>query len=254
VNAQREEEGSRGPVATLEPVLDNPAIEKEAGREEIDAVIGAEVAEIRRRGPWRTIKGVVSTIAAVILAAVAVLAAVVAVSTHFSAGGQIGAFGHPVMSVLSGSMVPAINTGDLVVDDNLTPTQAANLHVGQIISFRAAAGSHQIFTHRIIAVEALPGDVVAYVTKGDANDSRDGPLAPSTNVVGLYESKIPYGGYVLNALHRPLVLGLLFASPLLWLLSEALWTSARRPEEPSTVPASTPPTPRQHDDPKGSTP
>jgi hypothetical protein len=30
---------------------------------------------------------------------------------------------------------------------------------------------------------------------------------------------LPYGGYLLHALHRPIALVLLLASPLLWLLS-----------------------------------
>jgi signal peptidase len=180
-----------------------------------------------RRGPWRIIKGIISTFAGVILAVVAVLVIVVAVSTHLSSNGQLGIAGHPVMSVLSGSMAPVINTGDLVVDNRLTAAQAASLHKGQIISFRAAPHSSTIFTHRIADVVPLPGGGVGYVTKGDANDSRDGPVSPSTNVVGLYQSKIPAGGFILNALHRPLVIGLLIASPLLWLLSEPLWKWAR---------------------------
>jgi signal peptidase len=186
-----------------------------------------------RRGAWRILKGVVSTVAGFILAVIALLAIVVAIGTHFSSNGQLGLLGHPVMSVLSGSMAPVIRTGDLVVDNKLTATQAANLRVGQIMSFRAAPGSPQIFTHRIVGVVPLPNGAVGYVTKGDANDSRDGPVTPSTNVVGLFKSKIPSGGYILNALHRPLVLGLIIASPILWLLSEPLWRWAREADEPA---------------------
>lgn len=154
-------------------------------------------------------------------------AVVVSVSTRLSPQGQVGAFGHPVMSVLSGSMAPEIRTGDLVIDRTVTPGQAANLHKGQIISFRGGANSHKIFTHRIVAVETTPAGGVSYVTKGDANDSRDGPVTPPSMVVGLYQSRIPHGGYILDALHRPLVLGLLLAAPLLWLLSEPMCKRAR---------------------------
>jgi signal peptidase I len=171
-------------------------------------------------------------VAGVVLGLVALLAIAVAISTRLSGNGQFGLFGHPVMSVLSGSMAPTINTGDLVVDNKLTPLQARTLRKGQIISFRSSANSSQIFTHRIVAVETAPGGGVAYVTKGDANDSRDGPVVSATNIVGLYQSKVPDGGYILNAIHRPLVLGLLLASPLLWLLSEPLWKWARTAEEP----------------------
>ncbi len=201
----------------------------------LEAVTAPAAAPAGARHPWRVVKGVVSTIAGAVLAVVAVLAIVIAVSSHFSGDGQVGIFGHPVMSVLSGSMAPKIKTGDLVIDRELTAAQAANLHPGQIISFRSAANSRQIFTHRIAAVDAIPGGGVAYVTKGDANASRDGPVAPSTNVIGLYQSKISDGGFVLNDLHRPLVLGLILAAPLLWLLSEPLWKWARQGDGPPTA-------------------
>ena len=198
-------------------------------------------------GLGHVLKGVLSTAAAVMLALFAVVAVYVAVSTRLSGNGQLGVLGHPVMSVLSGSMAPGIKTGDLVVDDKLTSAQAANLHVGQIISFRASEGRGQIFTHRIAGVVRLPSGGVGYVTKGDANDSRDGPVAASTSVVGLYQSKIPAGGYVLNALHRPLVLGLILASPILWLLSEPLWKWARQAEDE----ADSPPESMSHHNQKG---
>lgn len=206
----------------------------ELNRAPIAAPAVASAASAARRTPWR-VKGFVSTVAGAVLAVVAVLAIFLAVSTHFEAHGQLGVLGHPVMSVLSGSMAPAINTGDLVVDDPLTPAQATHLHVGQIISFRAGAGSSQVFTHRIAAVQAVGGGGVGYVTKGDANDSRDDPVTPPANVVGLYQSRIPYGGYVLNDLHRPIVLGLIIASALLWLVSEPLWRWVRQDDEPATA-------------------
>ncbi len=52
-----------------------------------------------------------------------------------------------------------------------------------------------------------------------------------TDVIALYQAKIPDGGYLLNAQHRPLVLGLTLASPLLWLLSDPLWMLARKDDE-----------------------
>ncbi|MEA2827132.1 MAG: signal peptidase [Actinomycetota bacterium] len=191
-----------------------------------------------RRGVWRTLSGIVSTVVGILLGGIALLAVVVAISSHFSPPGQLAIAGHPVMSVLSGSMAPVINTGDLVVDNKLTPAQAAGLQPGQIISFHPTAGSPQIFTHRIVAVEVTPEGSVSYVTKGDANDSRDSDAIASTNIVGLYHSRIPAGGYVLAALHRPMVLGLLIASPLLWLLSGSLFAWAREEEEPTLATSS----------------
>jgi signal peptidase len=178
------------------------------------------------------VRGVLSTLVIIALAVVALLVTFVAVSTRLSSDGRLGVLGHPVMMVLSGSMAPMIDAGDLVVDAGLSPSQAAGLRPGQVITFRAAGGTRPIFTHRITAVETLPGGGVAYRTKGDANDSQDGLAVPSNDVVGLYQWRVPYGGYVLNALHRPLVLGVLLASPFLWLLFGWLWKWAGEAEEP----------------------
>ena len=179
----------------------------------------------------RVASQVVSTVITVLVSMAAVLAIVMAIATHFSRDGQYTAFGHPVMTVLSGSMTPVIRTGDLIVDNPVTAAQARNLHVGQIISVREAPGSQTIITHRIVAVKHAHG-TVSYITKGDANNAPDTPLRPASDVIGVFRFAIPRGGYVLAALHRPLVLGLLLASPVLWFLTGPLFRLARRMDEP----------------------
>ena len=219
----------------LRPILTDLDMDDRAAREAWENATRSLVESdgTERRGMLRTLGQIVSTVVGIGFGGIALLAVVVAVSSHFSPAGQLTIAGHPVMSVLSGSMAPVIETGDLIVANRLTPVQAASLEPGQIVSFRPTAGSPQIFTHRIVAVEVAPDGGVAYVTKGDANDSKDAQATLSTDIVGLYHSRIPAGGYVLAALHRPMVLGLLIASPLLWLLSGSLFAWAREEEEPS---------------------
>lgn len=174
------------------------------------------------RRVWRA-AGSVVTVAAVLGALGAV---VLALSSHETAPGEYEVFGHPVMSVLSGSMSPTIRTGDLVVDDAVSPTQARRLRVGQIISFRAGS---KVFTHRIHAIEHVHGQV-AYQTKGDANNAPDRPLVTPAAVVGVFSARVPDGGYVLTAFHRPIVLALVLGAPVLWILSTWLFGRARRAE------------------------
>jgi signal peptidase I len=180
---------------------------------------------------WRVVARVVSSIVTVLASMAAAGAVVIAIATHFSRDGQYTAFGHPVMAVLSGSMAPVIRTGDLIVDNPVTAAQARNLHVGQIISVREAPGSQVIITHRIVAVKAAHG-AVSYVTKGDANNAPDAPVRPAVDVIGVFRFAIPRGGYILAALHRPLVLGSLLASPVLAFLAFPLFQLARRMDEP----------------------
>jgi len=180
--------------------------------------------------------GAVGTAMSMVAVVIGTLAVVVAAASHFSPPGQYTVFGRPVLSVLSGSMSPAIRTGDLAVDDPVNASQAAHLHVGQIITFRTAPGSHTTLTHRIHAINSSAG-VLTYRTKGDANNAQDGPLVAPSQIVGVYRTKVPYGGYLLNSLHKPITLGLLIASPILWLLSSWLFAIAREDEDEDHLPA-----------------
>ena len=171
-----------------------------------------------------------STVVTVIVAVVAALTIVLAVVTRLAPQGQYTIFGHPTLIVLSGSMSPVIKTGDLIVDNPVSATQAEHLRVGQIISVRDQPGSKTIITHRITGVLATGGSV-AYVTKGDANNAPDQATRPAADVVGVFSYSIPRGGYFLVSLHRPLVLGLLLASPILWFVAGPLFKAARDMDE-----------------------
>ena len=181
------------------------------------------------RSAFRFYLDVLSTTMTVIVVMVAAVAVVLAIATRLSPAGQYGqyrVFGHPVMMVLSGSMSPTIKTGDLVVDNPVSATQARHLQVGQIITFRDTPTSHTVLTHRIVGITTSDG-TVAYITKGDANNSRDASPRPASDVLGTFSYAIPRGGYILNSLHRPLVLGLLLASPILWFIAAPLFQVAR---------------------------
>ena len=185
-----------------------------------------------RRGGRRTVRAV-STVVTVLVSMVAALAIVLAVAGRMS-GGQAMVFGHPVMSMISGSMTGTINTGDLFVDDQLTAAQAGQLHPGQVITFREQPGSTTLITHRIVAVETI-GGAVNYLTKGDANNAADAMPRPASDVVGLYRFSIPRGAYVLAALRQPKVIGMLLGSVVLFFLAGSLFSAANgRKDQDST--------------------
>jgi len=199
-------------------------------------LIGTSPATARPKTPRsagrRTVRAV-STVVTVLVSMVAALAIVLAVAGRMS-GGQATVFGHPVMSMISGSMTGTINTGDLFVDDQLTATQAQDLHPGQVITFREQPGSTTLITHRIVAVETI-GGAVNYVTKGDANNAADATPRPASDVVGLYRFSIPRGAYVLAALRQPKVIGMLLGSVVLFFLAGSLFSAANgRKDQDST--------------------
>jgi signal peptidase len=84
-----------------------------------------------------------------------------------------------------------------------------------------------------VGVTTTTGGAVAYITKGDANNAPDADPRPAKDVVGVFQRAIPRGGYILNALHQPLVLGLLLAAPVLWFIAGPLFEMARKMDEPA---------------------
>jgi signal peptidase len=123
--------------------------------------------------------------------------------------------GRKVLTVLSGSMTPAIRTGDVIVVKPVLPGERAK--EGDVITFRAKEDGSMLITHRVVGLIQVEGKTVAYVTKGDNNQSQDLTPVPVDRVIGLYQWRIPFFGYVSNFIRKPfgillfvIVPGLLF--------------------------------------------
>jgi signal peptidase I len=155
---------------------------------------------------------------------VVIAVAMVSGAAVTSSGGTI--FGYRVSVVTSGSMSPTLRTGDLVVTSKVTPAQAVHLHAGQVIMFDAdtsATARPLIFTHRIVSSSPL-----GYTTKGDANNAPDFNTVRPAAVLGLYDTRIPFGGYVVSYIHTRLGLASLVLLVLLPVILGELrrrWTS-----------------------------
>lgn len=105
--------------------------------------------------------------------------------------------GFKVYTVLSGSMVPTYNVGDLIYVKEINKSE---LKVGDNITFMLDKDT--IATHRIIEVINNEDNTVSYRTKGDANDVEDANPVHSKNVIGKPVFKIPYLGYVSNYIQK----------------------------------------------------
>ncbi len=184
----------------------------------------------KRRHP--VAKAVQWVLAAVVIVLV-VLALFLAVSLRHGANGATTLFGRPIYSVDSGSMAPTFNTGDLIIDNTISAAAAAHLRKGQIITFQAtpAAGTSTglVITHRIYAVLTGPAvaeaKTVEYRTKGDANNAPDVGLVQPSQILGIYRGeRIPYGGYLLSALHQPITFVVLIMIVVVYVAEELIRT------------------------------
>lgn len=95
--------------------------------------------------------------------------------------------------VLTDSMYPNIQSGDLIICETL---EASKVKEGDVIAFFDPAGNgNAVVTHRVIEITALNGNV-AWRTQGDANNVADSSLVPENNLVGRYKMRIAGAGNV----------------------------------------------------------
>jgi signal peptidase len=73
------------------------------------------------------------------------------------------------VTVLSGSMRPTFNPGDMIV---VSPEPMSSLRVGDVITFSTPAPGHPVETHRVVSIQPTGGDPIVQ-TKGDANKTVD---------------------------------------------------------------------------------
>jgi signal peptidase I len=96
--------------------------------------------------------------------------------------------------VLTGSMIPAINPGDLVValsKDYVTP------HVGKVVLYSARdlqGNAVTVWSHRIVAGSARIG----FTIKGDANPQPDIGVIPLSDIQSVVVLRIPFIGHLFN--------------------------------------------------------
>lgn len=95
--------------------------------------------------------------------------------------------------VLTDSMHPEIESGDLIICNT---AEAENIKVNDVISFFDPAGSGtSIVTHRVIEVVEEDGEIL-FRTRGDNNNTEDKDLVPAENLVGVYKMRIAGAGHV----------------------------------------------------------
>ncbi|HSE60711.1 MAG TPA: signal peptidase I [Candidatus Saccharimonadales bacterium] len=118
--------------------------------------------------------------------------------------------GWRALSVLTGSMVPAINPGALVIVHSVPGSE---LKAGDVITFKSKALDDQFVTHRIVEVKPVQGGPTQFVTKGDANNGKDPAPVSELQVVGKVTSVIPGAGHIPDFIRSPLGLALFVYLP-----------------------------------------
>lgn len=128
--------------------------------------------------------------------------------------------GGRLLSVQTGSMVPAIWPGDAVL---VRQAPLSQINSGDIISYVSPLHPGLIITHRVERVDAASGTVV---TKGDKAALAD-PAVPIASILGRVDYLVPKLGYGLDLLHHPLGLIIGVYLPALWIVAAEAHRLAR---------------------------
>ena len=123
------------------------------------------------------------------------------------------AIGQRPYTVLSGSMEPAIGTGDIVVVERISPRQA---RVGDVVTFSDPHRSGRLITHRVRS-SRRDGRRIDFVTKGDANNTVERWRIPADGVISRARYRVPELGRLALLTRTPGGLVLLVLVPLLLL-------------------------------------
>ena len=130
-------------------------------------------------------------------------------------------FGYKNFIVLTGSMKPTLNEGDIVF-----VKESKEIQKDDIIAFRE---ENSVITHRVYEIYQEDGKDY-YITKGDANSGTDTQLLSSSDIEGKYVFKIPFVGRIILFLQKPVGIIVLFA-----ILIVALAVSSIKPKKKETI-------------------
>ena len=118
-------------------------------------------------------------------------------------------FGIKTYVIISGSMEPNLNIGDIVIAKETNEIQE-----NDIICFRQGQG---VVTHRVAEKTEIEGKV-EYKTKGDNNNVEDSGTITDSVIEGKVIGKIPYAGNITMLLQKKAIIVLLIIALYVYLI------------------------------------
>lgn len=140
-----------------------------------------------------------------------------------------GMFGIVPAYVLTDSMSPEINGGDLVF---IREADAKDVSKDDVIAFWDPSEEQPIVVvHRVREVFIDDDFNISFFTKGDNNDGNDLIAVPADNLVGIYVGRLPYLGRAAMFMRTTAGLVVCISVPLLMLLGYELVRYLRKGKE-----------------------
>ncbi len=222
VPAQAEEGAAAEAVeetpAQTEETAAAEAVEETSAQAEKNEATAAEAASSAK--PQKTAKDSVLTAIGVLLCLILapiLIANMTMIIKSYTNADEVPSFGgYCPFIVMTDSMSPVINGGDLVIDKVVS--DPSEIQKGDIISFfDPASSSNSVVTHRVVEV-VKEAEGISFRTQGDANNTEDDDLVPADKVVGVYLTKISGAGNVILFMQSTPGLVVCIALPILLLI------------------------------------
>lgn len=133
---------------------------------------------------------VIGTVLCVILLPVLIINLTLIVKSFTNADEVPSVGGWFPMIVLTDSMYPQIESGDLILCHT---AQAEEIEVGDVITFYDPMGNGtSVVTHRVLSIN----EDGSFVTKGDNNNVEDQVAVKPDDLIGIYRNRIPAAGNI----------------------------------------------------------
>lgn len=167
-------------------------------KEEEDGIMRKIIENIRKFTGSKIVRRVCRYTGDVIIGVLIVLVVVSVIGSIQSKGKDWNVPGlgkYKWLTVLSGSMKPTFNPGDLIIDEKVNPN---TLKVGDTVTY--IFGDRFLATHRIVKINKDNKGTITFKTKGDSNNAMDDLNVSANAIVGKYLFRIPLVGFALQKL------------------------------------------------------
>lgn len=162
---------------------------------------------------------VIGTILCVILLPVLIINLTLIIKSYTNADEVPSVGGWFPMIVLTDSMYPEIESGDLILCHTV---EADEIEVGDVISFYDPMGNGtSVVTHRVLSIN----EDGSFVTKGDNNNVEDRLAVDADDLIGIYRSRIPGAGNIAMFMQSTPGLVVCVACPIALIIG---WDALRR--------------------------
>lgn len=178
------------------------------------------------KNPWN----IVGAVLCIILIPILLINCILIVKGMFSPNEVPSIGNYSPFIVLTDSMEPEINAGDLIICKKID--DAKSLEVGMTISFFDPAGNGStVVTHKITNVYTDEETGKLYFrTRGVANNIEDRYPVPEENIIGVYKgTRFPVIGYVVVFAQKPIGLIVCIGVPVL--LFAIYWFLRKRADD-----------------------